>query len=1355
MSFYNTAPPTPTTKNNITDIAVTYGIRDFLLNKNLLPVYPQISTSLNGSPKIGQPVLDTSINGNANVIPDGLPLETEGIFRYEIAVLPNQFKNVDSNAPSLLNIDDVSKITGVFGDVNFPQGVQNYPTSSSEQIEQYGLIGKTEYAGFRKKSTIKNLYLDSSSQTDMADYISLQPAGFSQQINGYLNTYGGLNLGSPSVAPTSIIGNLLDTQGLGLAKGGVINFDFKAAIGGRTLGTNGLVNDTKLGMIGAQQLSLSLANNAAFNTVQAIEGSLNTQDNILSLVKGGPLPGFRPNYQITKPASDLDAISDYASRILGFTVPRSYMTDGGSIFQSESGEIGNIERANNLLVTTGKGQIQALITNIFANQNGSSPTGIDNPTYTQFRTGYAPGYANSKGELQITDGKLYAYNIGSSIMELFCMSDSKGGESTIPTLSYNKDLGQYGFKSPDELAIEQSFIGFSNATSYDDRVVSTVGFSWGTEYGGLTNSSGDYSTLRGDKKSLLTKTQKLFNSYGMKTIVTSKGDMNNSSSQITQANGYGFSKGSAVLNGNLYYDNGVYKREKNKTADETYCRSWTTTNRYDQVKKLIRHSGLYGEGNVPYRFQTQNTVLEEYGFPKIAPYTSDINTYAIGKDFVVGDPKNFMFSIENLAWHDKTPDLPPVEIGMGDLVTGKRGRIMWFPPYNIQFNETSNVEWESNKFIGRGEPVYTYNNTERSGTLSFTIIVDHPSYVNSFTDVPEDNYVASFFAGCVDPNDYFYDKLTVSEKDSISQSLETSVQQTVLTPETPPAAFNIYFPNDTSSIDDLIAKKYEDGLSGLTASDKIDYEENKDGYPYGIGLYTGNTTGGTTSSTGWFDGNNYGLNGWYRGVTSVGDVNFSGFTDPAYGPALKEYLTNKCPHCTINISSYASPQGNAASNKTLSELRTQATKQYLKKLLDLKDDSRFGVLKSEPLTGTACITGKNKPTDTFECKIDRKSTVTFVFDNQKAANEMVKPQPTTKKVTTRVNTKITNRLYDESKYFEKLTDENKFVFDSFRERIKYFHPAFHSTTPEGLNSRLTFLHQCTRQGPTLESQGANNLAFGRPPVCILRIGDFYNTKIIIDNLTIDYEPLIWDLNPEGVGVQPMMANVNLSFKFIGGSTLMGPINKLQNALSFNYYANAHVYDPRADYVAIKENNTYGIVSGATMYRTGNNYFEVSKPINNSENTFELNQIKANEDVLGNQVESENTPSGSTLSLIDVTYNKDNSSKSNGFWYLNVILTVKDSTGDLNSDATSLIKDGYTLSISSIKNPTELYGILLNNQSEMVNFISPGYTSTTFLVPIKGENGNKTGLTDYFGKSSFVLSLSKNGLSIKTINIKLK
>ena len=57
------------------------------------------------------------------------------------------------------------------------------------------------------------------------------------------------------------------------------------------------------------------------------------------------------------------------------------------------------------------------------------------------------------------------------------------------------------------------------------------------------------------------------------------------------------------------------------------------------------------------------------------------------------------------------------------------------------------------------------------------------------------------------------------------------------------------------------------------------------------------------------------------------------------------------------------------------------------------------------------------------------------------------------------------------------------------------------------------------------------MAFGRPPVCVLRIGDFYHTKVVIDSMNIDFDPLVWDLNQEGIGVQPMIANVTLNFKF--------------------------------------------------------------------------------------------------------------------------------------------------------------------------------------------------------------------------------
>jgi len=54
-----------------------------------------------------------------------------------------------------------------------------------------------------------------------------------------------------------------------------------------------------------------------------------------------------------------------------------------------------------------------------------------------------------------------------------------------------------------------------------------------------------------------------------------------------------------------------------------------------------------------------------------------------------------------------------------------------------------------------------------------------------------------------------------------------------------------------------------------------------------------------------------------------------------------------------------------------------------------------------------------------------------------------------------------------------------------------------------------------------------------------------------------------DLNPEGIGVQPMIVSAQLNFKFIGGQSLQGPVSRLQNALSFNFFANTELYDERA------------------------------------------------------------------------------------------------------------------------------------------------------------------------------------------------
>ena len=173
--------------------------------------------------------------------------------------------------------------------------------------------------------------------------------------------------------------------------------------------------------------------------------------------------------------------------------------------------------------------------------------------------------------------------------------------------------------------------------------------------------------------------------------------------------------------------------------------------------------------------------------------------------------------------------------------------------------------------------------------------------------------------------------------------------------------------------------------------------------------------------------------------------------------------------------------------------------------------------------------------------------------------------------------KYENQTYDnEYAYFKQINENDDMVKRYISDKVDYFDPAFHSITPEGFNARLTFLQQCVRQGPTISAPdlgrgsayGAGNLSFGRAPFCVLRIGDFFNTKICIHSINIEYDNnggIQWDMNPEGTGLQPMFANVNINFTFLGGSDISGPIARLQNAASFNYYANTSVYDRRSDY----------------------------------------------------------------------------------------------------------------------------------------------------------------------------------------------
>ena len=1301
--------------NSITKTATDLRLRDFLLSRNIQNPnkYPQLSTSINGSPRGGEPVLDTMV-GNGSIV-NHPSVGITGIQQYKNAVKQNMFTDTGVSVPSLTNINDITKIP------IFPTPPNNSLNYKQEDLSKFGILAKSDSKNYRKDSTLRNLYIDTAKQVDVADTVSLQPIKASSQFKGgYLDEHGGLNLGQgEATRAADILGSILNGQGIGFGGDASIvsNFDIRSSIAGRALNAAGVLKDTRLGLIGAHQLAIALGNNAAFNVQQDLLGKLNIQDNILSLVKNGELSGFRPNYSITVPSSTGGKILTYTEKILGFNVPHSYLDESGSIFSSENGNITNIQRANAMLMNTGNGQIKALTTNILANIGLDNK--IDGPDKSPFRNGYTPGYLNHKKE-RLVNPIGYAFMDSQGDIYNFIGSIRTG--STIPEISWNREklVQDAGFIDPSlgDYQVKWANNGGSSAFRTD--------FSWTTKNGNAVNivsnenqfTGSDWNTSFTDKdvkKSLLVKTQKLFNDRGMKTLVSVKGDKAEKS-QIQSAislNGF-ISKGSGVLSSSNFHPNGEVNTSQ-ETAENTFCRAWTPYNRYDSVDKLIRHRGLdqqeesgasfYTSGSKPsgWRLNKEGSVLDDNsnGFVKIGPYKDDYHETENGRKGT--SPKKYMFSIENLAWGDTDSllNLLPEEKGPGDLLTGTYGRIMWFPPYDINFSETSSVNLESTNFIGRGEPIYTYNNTERTGNLSFKIIVDHASVMNSFAGDSNvsDEFIDSFIAGCTDLDSSWLDKLTGAERDMIETTTSIPVEKKAIPKITPPSNFSIYFPNDVTEVNTILGDLQYELLPPGT--------ENNITY-LGEPQYKSSTNKTPEPSRNFTDNMSFGLN---LGPISIGDdIYIDGWSSKPYQDALKAFFKDTCPTCKITVRGSASNQVNTTyANEQLAINRAVNVAGYLVNVVGLPDKNVIVDFKGSIPSKSTEYTEKT-PNTNKKVKKDRYASVTFEVMLEKTDDKNTKKEY--KKVTTsKLNDVIKRRFYTEVNFFERMKENDPFIFDKIRDKIKYFHPAFHSTTPEGLNSRLTFLLQCTKAGKTNLNDNPKNLAFGRQPVCILRVGDFYNTKIMMDNVSFDFEPLVWDLNPEGIGVQPMIANVTISFKFIGASSLYGPINKLQNALSFNYFANAQVYDPRADYIVYKTANFDMTKDAEYKLQTG------LSTISNTLATEVITDPSSPSDVDQEVTLRKNTDNMHGLSdierlkLVDLTANTTN-------WIFTIQRKDASDTKPLTQNEYHLpvaITDGVnTYNITGPASPNKLSGTDASPQTFSLNFslLNPAFTGIT-------------------------------------------
>ena len=715
---------------------------------------------------------------------------------------------------------------------------------------------------------------------------------------------------------------------------------------------------------------------------------------------------------------------------------------------------------------------------------------------------------------------------------------------------------------------------------------------------------------------------------------------------------------------------------------DEFCRVWTFHDQYNKPSKFIRHHKLNDYVKDENKRNTTHSVLESAGFVKICNYDEDIN----GKS-----PKKYMLSLENLAWSDHISDLPPEEIGNGDLETKKKGRIMWFPPYNLKFSESVKPSFKTHNFIGRGEPIYTYENTTESLTLSFMLIVDHPKWLQEnrlklqtyYKDYIEggDGEYSRFFAGCMFGSNIKENTKEVETIPTTEDKIESIAKEVKLT---------AYFPNDVGD------RFYE-----FISSNENNYEcgeeySNKNIYIDGVnsdGTINNNGIWGDILKSHFFsditeeemftqlksptlfndvlndlytinfkheflNNLNKNTNNIYNeievGITNNNETNFTNKkefkytlpikymskyninnidryswetlasfsfkdgtkrTEPFYriktfytyntnyklNEELKNIINkngdkynelkdiinnaNKCGFINITLTGFSSRDINKnkfklnkndnynqifnsfLSIRRIKTILIELLPNILKGDLSLNDNVKININIINKLTEDSNSKGKiNSKTSALDRKVE------IVFNTTNSINENITKEVDNKNKESGDNKqnivtkdKKKNVTKDEKKnesYFKKFTDKDDIIFDSIVKKIDYFHPAFQSQTPEDLNTRVVFLKQCARQAPISDDKiQTKNLVFGKQPVCILRIGDYVHTKVIINDISFQYEST-WDLNPEGIGVQPMFVNVSLSMNVIGSQDITGPLNELKTALSYNLTANNSIYNER-------------------------------------------------------------------------------------------------------------------------------------------------------------------------------------------------
>ena len=1036
------------------------------------------------------------------------------------------------------------------------------------------------------------------------------------------------------------------------------------------VGSNGLASqDSFIVQLGSkllkEQFEKRIATNIRRNTIGRANFLNGAGGSDIFGIILGRVPILEPIYNITQSSAVLGAAADFINRVSGSYAP--YSTIPGDYFDSSINRrlpmttqqlSGAYAQANlnsgigrffgRLLGSPKSGSI------LFLQNTGSGTKNLlfQSLDYNLFKPAYTRTFFdNVRGALRGATENDSNYYIGSPKSE---PGDILSPQGDLPTDSFGGEI-QSPVYGPQEIA--QLYEGPSkaiklgaNGPTYSSGGDIMGGFTWTSpKYKGnagkkvglggeniaedpdfptLNYSNSESTNFQFKNGSILDDTQRLINSQprGGRRLQ----HVGNAIDQVSKVFNDGYkeiTKGSKVIR---------YVGELGVEKGAEYCRIFQKDTPYLQYNDLQKQDGITKSGR-----KFAYSILDNTYNLNIAPMKGDTST-----NIFDGRAQKYMFSIENLAWRTSNrpgltwSDLPVCERGPNG------GRVMWFPPYGLTFSETVTPSFKPTDFIGRPEPVYTYSNTSRSGTLGWKIVVDHPSVLNLIVNrvlasetlrERAQGLLDSFFAGCKK-----YDLYELAEKyyqvnpDDLREIQERIVNQTVTTEDVRYITNTVQTGADSTNANG-VGNGAKDTNAPPTKSQTVNVDDFKkyENYalyfdndiplkgqsvePYNV-LYNTYVAQQTKQEYQEQSNEKQQVALFFNDIVESNKSEIEQML-LQLSATLENNLT-----ATANIifSGSASMPQSETYNVSLSERRIQSVIEYIKLVGNLGEyvatkRLTFGPSKALGEQTTVTPRGPSKsygeqncqsaPNDSLALSTQKYSVRAMacrrvVFGNiEVKAPPPIKPPSVNNQQSPRyqenVTTEVSNRtvtkqvvetqevlrdnitkrvlrlLLSECDYFELIKQETPMVFDNLREKLKFFHPAFHSITPEGLNSRLTFLQQCMRPGDTiptirndvngatsLEYNNAVNTSFGTPPVLILRVGDFWHSKIIPTSLQLGYEEL--DLNPEGIGVQPMIATVTMGFNFVGGQGLKTAVDKLQNALSFNYYANTEIYDDRSD-----------------------------------------------------------------------------------------------------------------------------------------------------------------------------------------------